>query len=293
LQVVLPRPGEVWKPREKEDQMLTHYNNDCMDRFVVGCNKRPRWDAAAGGHTLNFRGRVTEKSVKNFQIKCNDISGEDTVLQFGRVDKNKFTMDFGYPLSPLQAFAICLASLDGKVSDSSALNGVKKGVRRMSSGASWVASKFRRDNREDEGGEGGEQKTGGQRTGEQRTGEQRTGEQKTGGHTKKGDGKKGQEAMIKSDKDEQRMNNEKQLKNIAATTSSGGGGGNSGVESKTSPIAIKATTEGNGQLGIQKKDVPIVVATIITTTDFPLVDEDDEDEEEPVPPRPNRKSNKK
>jgi len=253
--------------------MLTHYNNDCLDRFVVGCNKRPRWDAAAGGHTLNFRGRVTEKSVKNFQIKCNDISGEDTVLQFGRVDKNKFTMDFGYPLSPLQAFAICLASLDGKVSDSSALNGVKKGVRRMSSGASWVASKFRRDNREDEGGEGGEQKTG--------------------GHTKKGDGKKGQEAMIKSDKDEQRMNNEKQLKNIAATTSSGGGGGNSGVESKTSPIAIKATTEGNGQLGIQKKDVPIVVATIITTTDFPLVDEDDEDEEEPVPPRPNRKSNKK
>ena len=113
--------------------MLSYYNNNDMHRFHVGCNKRPRWDEAAGGHTLNFRGRVTEKSVKNFQLKCNDLSGEDTVLQFGRVDKNRFTMDFGYPLSPLQAFAICLASLDGKVSDSSAINGMKKGVRRMSS----------------------------------------------------------------------------------------------------------------------------------------------------------------
>ena len=60
-----------------------------MERLIVGRNKRPRWDEAAGGHTLNFRGRVTEKSVKNFQIKCSGISGEKTVLQFGRVVKFK------------------------------------------------------------------------------------------------------------------------------------------------------------------------------------------------------------
>ena len=142
-----------------------------------------------------------------------------------------------------------------------------------------------------------QQKMGGERTGEQKTGEQKTGEQKKGGHKKKGDEKEGQETAIKSNKDEHRMNNKKQLKNITAKKSDGGGGSNTGstsdYESKTSPIAIKATTMGDGQLGIKKKGVPMVVATIITTTDFPLVDEDDEDEEEPVPPRPNRKSNKK
>lgn len=156
-QVILPHPGDVWKPREKEEQMLSHYKKNNLERLIVGCNKRPRWDEAAGGHTLNFRGRVTEKSVKNFQIKCENISGEDTVLQFGRVDKNRFTMDFKYPLSPLQAFAICLASLDGKVSDSSALNGMKKGVRRMSSSASWLGSKLRKKKKGDNENDADEQ----------------------------------------------------------------------------------------------------------------------------------------
>lgn len=39
------------------------------------------------------------------------------MLQFGRVDDDRFTMDFRFPLSPVQAFGIVLASLDGKVAD--------------------------------------------------------------------------------------------------------------------------------------------------------------------------------
>ena len=31
-------------------------------------NKRPKWDENAGGHVLNFQGRVTKSSVKNFQL---------------------------------------------------------------------------------------------------------------------------------------------------------------------------------------------------------------------------------
>ena len=79
-------------------------------------------------------------------------------------------MDFCYPLSPLQAFAICLASLDGKVSDSGALHGMKRGVRRMSSGASWLGGKIsstfsrksKKEDDDDEGGEGGEEGEGGE-----------------------------------------------------------------------------------------------------------------------------------
>ena len=124
--------------------MLTHFKEDKLERLIVGCNKKPRWDEAAGGHTLNFRGRVTEKSVKNFQIKCEGVAGDETVLQFGRVGKNRFTMDFGHPFSPLQAFAICLASLDGKAADSGALNGVKKGLSGAKKGLKGLGKKFRK-----------------------------------------------------------------------------------------------------------------------------------------------------
>jgi len=95
--------------------------------------QRPKWDANAGGHVLNFHGRVTESSVKNFQLAC-DETGDETVLQFGRISnyKDRFTLDCGYPLSPLQAFATVLASLDGKVADSRGYDAMQKIARRLS-----------------------------------------------------------------------------------------------------------------------------------------------------------------
>ncbi|KAA3479627.1 tubby-like F-box protein 2 [Gossypium australe] len=58
-------------------------------------NKAPRWHEQLQCWCLNFKGRVTVASVKNFQL---DI----------------FTMDYQYPLSAFQAFAICLSSFDTK-----------------------------------------------------------------------------------------------------------------------------------------------------------------------------------
>lgn len=34
-------------------------------------NKQPHFDAKTGGHVLDFGGRVTMPSVKNFQLQCN------------------------------------------------------------------------------------------------------------------------------------------------------------------------------------------------------------------------------
>ncbi|KDO29485.1 hypothetical protein SPRG_06024 [Saprolegnia parasitica CBS 223.65] len=95
-------------------------------------NKRPKYDEKARGHVLNFNGRVTMSSVKNFQLQCDGHGDDDDVtLQFGRVScqppgpndqcschKNVFTLDFKHPLSATQAFAICLAAMDGKLADS-------------------------------------------------------------------------------------------------------------------------------------------------------------------------------
>ncbi len=60
---------------------------------------------------LDFNKRVTRESVKNFQI----IDDKDNlILQFGRGGDNAFIMDFKYPLSPIQAFGICLTSVERK-----------------------------------------------------------------------------------------------------------------------------------------------------------------------------------
>lgn len=63
---------------------------------------------------LNFNGRVDKASVKNFQL----IDNEDETriyLQFGRVGDQEFTLDFQWPFSPLQAFAVALSSFDNKL----------------------------------------------------------------------------------------------------------------------------------------------------------------------------------
>eukprot|EP00164_Ancoracysta_twista_P003917 GFYU01005253.1.p1 GENE.GFYU01005253.1~~GFYU01005253.1.p1 ORF type:complete len:415 (+),score=105.05 GFYU01005253.1:142-1245(+) len=77
-------------------------------------NKPPKWNEQLGAYVLNFNGRVTIASVKNFQLVSDD-DPERVILQFGRVGKHNFTMDYQYPMSPLQAFAICLSSFDHKL----------------------------------------------------------------------------------------------------------------------------------------------------------------------------------
>ena len=71
---------------------------------------------------LNFKGRVTVASVKNFQFVAavdpsHNVSvaqQEKVILQFGKIGKDIFTMDYLYPLSAFQAFALCLSSFDTK-----------------------------------------------------------------------------------------------------------------------------------------------------------------------------------
>ena len=77
-------------------------------------NKPPRWNEQVGAYVLNFNGRVTMASVKNFQLVDPD-EHNIVVLQFGRVAKDEFTMDMQFPISPFQAFAITLSSFDSKI----------------------------------------------------------------------------------------------------------------------------------------------------------------------------------
>ncbi|KAH7833125.1 hypothetical protein Vadar_003314 [Vaccinium darrowii] len=98
-------------------------------------NKAPRWHEQLQCWCLNFRGRVTVASVKNFQLIAatqppppppaggapagsqpqTQSEHDKIILQFGKVGKDMFTMDYRYPLSAFQAFAICLSSFDTKL----------------------------------------------------------------------------------------------------------------------------------------------------------------------------------
>lgn len=91
-------------------------------------NKAPMWNENSQVYQLDFGGRVTQESAKNFQI---EFRGKQVivrnmwrfgsfsylssflfkVMQFGRIDGNAYTLDFQYPFSALQAFSVALANV--------------------------------------------------------------------------------------------------------------------------------------------------------------------------------------
>uniref|UniRef100_A0A671SXN3 Tubby-related protein 4-like n=1 Tax=Sinocyclocheilus anshuiensis TaxID=1608454 RepID=A0A671SXN3_9TELE len=90
------------KANEKEDRGLGSQG------FVyIMANKQPLWNEATQVYQLDFGGRVTQESAKNFQI---ELEGRQ-VMQFGRIDGNAYILDFQYPFSAVQAFAVALANV--------------------------------------------------------------------------------------------------------------------------------------------------------------------------------------
>ncbi|XP_075766475.1 tubby-related protein 1 isoform X2 [Pelodiscus sinensis] len=102
------------RPRNDNDGLLTRWQNKSMDNLIELHNKAPVWNDETQSYVLNFHGRVTHASVKNFQIVHSDDL-DYIVMQFGRVADDAFTMDYNYPLCAVQAFAIALSSFDGKL----------------------------------------------------------------------------------------------------------------------------------------------------------------------------------
>ncbi|KTG40777.1 hypothetical protein cypCar_00008093 [Cyprinus carpio] len=101
-------------PRTDNDNILMRYQNRQMDNLIELHNKTPVWNDDTTSYVLNFSGRVTQASVKNFQI-VHSKDNSYIVMQFGRVADDVFTLDYNYPMCAVQAFAIALSSFDGKL----------------------------------------------------------------------------------------------------------------------------------------------------------------------------------
>merc|ERR1712146_256715 len=86
-----PRKMQVALPPVDEDGNIQHTSGDndlikrikdqeYLDNSVFLINKPPRWNDQVGAYVLNFNGRVTMASVKNFQLVDPDAQ-ETVVLQ--------------------------------------------------------------------------------------------------------------------------------------------------------------------------------------------------------------------
>eukprot|EP01138_Halocafeteria_seosinensis_P016447 gb/GECG01016778.1/.p1 GENE.gb/GECG01016778.1/~~gb/GECG01016778.1/.p1 ORF type:complete len:462 (+),score=62.71 gb/GECG01016778.1/:1-1386(+) len=118
--VVLPKVSKagvpsVIRPRSESESIMSKLETEGSSSFDILRNEVPVWDDNLGAYVLHFEDRRSRGSVKNFRLsRRND---HIIALQFGRLDRDKFTLDFRYPLTPLQAFAIVLSTLDSKATD--------------------------------------------------------------------------------------------------------------------------------------------------------------------------------
>ena len=91
-------------------------------RLVVK-TKKPTWNEELCAWTLNFNGRVKQASKKNFLIvaengndSMEDEFGDQKIfLRFGKMSKQRFTLDFRYPLAPMVALAVCCTTFAKKL----------------------------------------------------------------------------------------------------------------------------------------------------------------------------------
>ncbi|XP_030394265.1 tubby-related protein 3 isoform X2 [Gopherus evgoodei] len=102
------------RPRNEHESLLSKWQNKNLENLIELHNKAPVWNDDTQSYVLNFHGRVTQASVKNFQI-VHENDPDYIVMQFGRVAEDVFTLDYNYPLCALQAFAIGLSSFDSKL----------------------------------------------------------------------------------------------------------------------------------------------------------------------------------
>ncbi len=121
MTVILPEmvevegPDEVeepflWKPLHSKEEILMQWKEGNFEHMSFYENKKPHFDESIGAYTLDFDGRVTMASSKNYLLVSSHAL-EEIYCRFGRVENREFTMDVRYPLSPVQALGISLSSI--------------------------------------------------------------------------------------------------------------------------------------------------------------------------------------
>lgn len=98
-QICVALPGD-----SEQKSLLSRYL--FSDSKLTVLNQQPP-KLVNGQYSLNFNGRATIASVKNCQLV--EDGGKKVALQLGKVDSDRFNLDFTAPFSPLLAFALAVS----------------------------------------------------------------------------------------------------------------------------------------------------------------------------------------
>ena len=102
-------------------------NTYLKNKYMILNERTSKYDPLSSC-LVDFKGRANVASVKNFQlvestpaqVVTTDMlqidADKDYILQMGKTTEDCFNMDYKHPLSLLQAFAICIARFDAKLS---------------------------------------------------------------------------------------------------------------------------------------------------------------------------------
>ena len=97
--------------------LMTSLQSINVKDMIPLINKPPKFNPAKNSFSLDFGGRVTKASVKNFLLvdPLKDPEHGNVIMLAGRVAQDRFNMDVQHPMSLLQAFGIILTSLHTKL----------------------------------------------------------------------------------------------------------------------------------------------------------------------------------
>jgi hypothetical protein len=109
-----PTKELVTSPSPQSRKTVFTFEAPVSDRMKL-VSKLPSWCGEVNSLIMKFHGsRIREASAKNFMLVMED-DDEKSVFQFGKFAKSTFSLDFQYPLAPIQAFAIGLTSCSWSV----------------------------------------------------------------------------------------------------------------------------------------------------------------------------------
>lgn len=106
-----------WKPIREQDTLSEVFSREAIrnQNYQVFVDNPPAWNPSnifffnilnveTNTYVYDFKGRVTQPSIKNFQLipeldGRRQVTLQDFVLQFGKNGKESFILDVQYPFS--------------------------------------------------------------------------------------------------------------------------------------------------------------------------------------------------
>jgi tubby-related protein 1 len=116
LIILLNNNQNIEQISKKNETIIDQWKSGNSTNLIILRNQTPIYNEESKSFLINLRGnRVKQPSHKNFQlIDSNEGDQNNITMQFGRIDENNFALDYRYPLTLIQAFAIALTSFHNR-----------------------------------------------------------------------------------------------------------------------------------------------------------------------------------